>query len=46
MFYFCFFLLTFRCVELDFWNGKTDEPIVVHGYTIVPGIIAKDVRSF
>lgn len=33
----------FRCVELDFWNGKTEEPIVVHGYTIVPGIVAKDV---
>lgn len=30
-------------MELDFWNGKTDEPSVVHGYTMVPGIIAKEV---
>lgn len=21
-----------RCVELDFWNGKFDEPVIVHGY--------------
>lgn len=21
-----------RCVELDFWNGKVDEPVIVHGY--------------
>lgn len=32
-----------RCVELDFWNGRTDEPIIVHGYTFVPEIQAKDV---
>lgn len=33
-----------RCVELDFWNGgKTEEPIIVHGYTFVPEIVAKDV---
>lgn len=38
-----FYFFLFRCVELDFWNGKTEEPIVVHGYTIVPGIVAKDV---
>lgn len=31
------------CVELDFWNGKTDEPAIVHGYTFVPEIVAKDV---
>lgn len=32
-----------RCVELDFWNGKMDEPIIVHGYTLVPEISAKEV---
>lgn len=32
-----------RCIELDFWNGKTGEPVVVHGYTFVPEISAKDV---
>lgn len=31
------------CVELDFWNGKLDEPIIVHGYTFVPEITARDV---
>jgi len=30
-----------RCVELDFWNGKTEEPVIVHGYTLVPDIPAK-----
>lgn len=32
-----------RCVELDFWNSRTDEPVIVHGYTFVPDIFAKDV---
>uniref|UniRef100_A0A1A9Z7Q2 1-phosphatidylinositol 4,5-bisphosphate phosphodiesterase n=1 Tax=Glossina pallidipes TaxID=7398 RepID=A0A1A9Z7Q2_GLOPL len=32
-----------RCVELDFWNGRTEEPVIVHGYTFVPEIFAKDV---
>lgn len=32
-----------RCVELDFWNGRTEEPVIVHGYTFVPEIVAKDV---
>lgn len=33
-----------RCVELDFWNGgRTEEPVIVHGYTLVPDIPAKDV---
>ncbi|KAK2580689.1 hypothetical protein KPH14_007786 [Odynerus spinipes] len=32
-----------RCVELDFWNGKFDEPVIVHGYTFVPEIHARDV---
>nr|XP_023015853.1 1-phosphatidylinositol 4,5-bisphosphate phosphodiesterase classes I and II [Leptinotarsa decemlineata] len=32
-----------RCVELDFWNGRTEEPIIVHGYTFVPEISAKEV---
>lgn len=32
-----------RCVELDFWNGKTDEPAIVHGYTFVPEISAREV---
>ncbi|XP_012221667.1 1-phosphatidylinositol 4,5-bisphosphate phosphodiesterase classes I and II isoform X2 [Linepithema humile] len=32
-----------RCVELDFWNGKVDEPVIVHGYTFVPEINAKEV---
>nr|CAD7401563.1 unnamed protein product [Timema poppensis] len=30
-----------RCVELDFWNGRTEEPVIVHGYTFVPDISAK-----
>lgn len=33
----------YRCVELDFWNSRTDEPVIVHGYTFVPDIFAKDV---
>ncbi|KAJ8986065.1 hypothetical protein NQ317_003359, partial [Molorchus minor] len=32
-----------RCVELDFWNGRTDEPVIYHGYTFVPEISAKEV---
>ncbi|XP_012253501.2 1-phosphatidylinositol 4,5-bisphosphate phosphodiesterase classes I and II isoform X2 [Athalia rosae] len=32
-----------RCVELDFWNGRFDEPMIVHGYTFVPEIYARDV---
>ncbi|PNF24811.1 1-phosphatidylinositol 4,5-bisphosphate phosphodiesterase classes I and II, partial [Cryptotermes secundus] len=32
-----------RCVELDFWNGRTEEPVIVHGYTLVPDISAKEV---
>ncbi|KAL1139623.1 hypothetical protein AAG570_006603 [Ranatra chinensis] len=33
-----------RCVELDFWNGgRAEEPVIVHGYTFVPEIPAKDV---
>lgn len=32
-----------RCVELDFWNGKIEEPAIVHGYTLVPEISAKEV---
>lgn len=32
-----------RCVELDFWNGRTEEPVIVHGYTLVPEISAKEV---
>ncbi|XP_045109781.1 1-phosphatidylinositol 4,5-bisphosphate phosphodiesterase classes I and II-like isoform X4 [Portunus trituberculatus] len=32
-----------RCVELDFWNGKLEEPVIVHGFTLVPEISAKDV---
>lgn len=29
-------------MELDFWNGR-EEPIIVHGYTFVPEISAKEV---
>lgn len=34
-----------RCIELDLWDGKTkdEEPVIVHGYTLVPEISAKDV---
>lgn len=35
-----------RCVELDFWNGRTEEPIIVHGYTLVPDISAKVMGNF
>lgn len=36
-------VILIRCVELDFWNSRTDEPVIVHGYTFVPDIFAKDV---
>ncbi|XP_034256942.1 1-phosphatidylinositol 4,5-bisphosphate phosphodiesterase classes I and II isoform X2 [Thrips palmi] len=32
-----------RCVELDFWNGPKDEPCIVHGYTFVPEVSAREV---
>ena len=34
-----------RCIELDLWDGRTkdEEPVIVHGYTLVPEISAKDV---
>lgn len=32
-----------RCVELDLWDSRTNEPVIVHGYTLVPDIFAKDV---
>jgi hypothetical protein len=35
-----------RCVELDFWNGRTEEPVIVHGYTLVPDISAKVLNNF
>lgn len=35
-----------RCVELDFWNGRTEEPVIVHGYTLVPDISAKVTGNF
>lgn len=38
-----FIVLFYRCVELDFWNSRTEEPVIVHGYTFVPDIFAKDV---
>lgn len=28
---------------MDFWNGRTEEPVIVHGYTFVQDISAKDV---
>ena len=30
-----------RSVELDFWNGRGDDPVIVHGYTLVPELPAK-----
>ena len=32
-----------RCIELDLWDGKTkeEEPVILHGYTLVPEIPAK-----
>lgn len=30
-----------RCVELDFWNGRNEDPIIYHGYTLVPEVPAK-----
>ena len=32
-----------RCVELDVWDGKDDEPIIYHGYTLTTKILFKDV---
>ena len=31
-----------RCVELDVWDGKDDEPIIYHGYTLTSKILFKD----
>ena len=31
-----------RCVELDVWDGKDDEPIIYHGYTFTTKIRFKD----
>jgi len=31
-----------RCVELDVWDGKDDEPIIYHGYTLTTKILFKD----
>ena len=28
-------------MELDFWNGKNEDPIIYHGYTLVPEVPAK-----
>ena len=35
-----------RCIELDLWDGKTkeEEPVIVHGYTLVPEIFAKVIK--
>lgn len=41
--YIYIYIYIIRCVELDFWNGRTDEPVIVHGYTFVPEISAKEV---
>ena len=35
-----------RCVELDFWNGKNEDPIIYHGYTLVPEVPAKVISFF
>ncbi len=35
-----------RCVELDFWNGKNEDPIIYHGYTLVPEVPAKVISDF
>lgn len=33
-----------RCIELDCWNGRSDdEPIITHGYTVVTEIPLKEV---
>ncbi|CAL4063358.1 unnamed protein product, partial [Meganyctiphanes norvegica] len=34
-----------RCVELDLWNGENanEEPVIVHGFTFVPKISAREV---
>ena len=36
-----------RCIELDLWDGKTreEEPVILHGYTLVPEIPAKVCRD-
>lgn len=33
-----------RCVELDFWNGRNDDPIIKHGYTMVPEVPAEVIK--
>ena len=33
-----------RCIELDCWNGRSDdEPIITHGYTVVTEVSLKEV---
>lgn len=33
-----------RCIELDCWNGRSDdEPIITHGYTVVTEVPLKEV---
>nr|XP_027200086.1 1-phosphatidylinositol 4,5-bisphosphate phosphodiesterase classes I and II-like [Dermatophagoides pteronyssinus] len=33
-----------RCIELDCWNGRSDdEPIITHGYTVVTDVPLKEV---
>lgn len=33
-----------RCIELDCWNGRSDdEPIITHGYTVVSDVPLKEV---
>ena len=32
-----------RCVELDCWDGKDDQPIITHGMTLTSDILLIDV---
>lgn len=38
-----------RCAELDFWDGRNDQPVITHGptaVTLVPEVPVKVAESF
>ena len=31
-----------RCIELDCWNGRDGNPIILHGHSLTPAILLED----